>query len=102
MSQKNTWDCASNTVIFPVFMKHASVLQAVKYIRHAVCTKWLTLRAAATSGLSSAPMENVWTGYGSCSSLASFTSVAATRLESRPPVKKNNVQGECRNKKLSE
>lgn len=45
----------------------------------------LTLRAAKTSGLSSDPIENVWMGYNSFSSLASFTSVAATKLESRPP-----------------
>ncbi|TNN55838.1 hypothetical protein EYF80_033916 [Liparis tanakae] len=44
-----------------------------------------TFRAAKTSGLSSEPMEKVWMGYCSCCSLASFTSVAATRLESRPP-----------------
>ena len=45
----------------------------------------LTLRAAIMSGLSSDPIENVWIGYCNFSSLASFTSVAATKLESRPP-----------------
>ena len=44
-----------------------------------------TLRAAMTSGLSSEPIEKVWMGYCSFSSLASFTSVAATKLESSPP-----------------
>lgn len=47
----------------------------------------LTLRAALMSGLSSDPIANVWMGYCSFFSLASFTRVAATKLESRPPVK---------------
>lgn len=45
----------------------------------------LTFRAASRSGLSSEPMEKVWRGYCSFSSLASFVRVAATRLESTPP-----------------
>lgn len=44
-----------------------------------------TFRAANTSGLLSVPMEKVWRGYCSFSSLASFMRVAETRLESSPP-----------------
>lgn len=46
----------------------------------------LTFLAASKSVLSSMPIANVWRGYWTWASFSCFNRVAATKLESKPPV----------------